>query len=285
MKQIKKIVLLVFFSSLVFLCHAQEKVENINSALKNNKIVITYDLVNVKFNQVVFITVFYSTDNGKTFTGPLKEVTGDVGTGIAKGTDKKITWDPIMEQVFFSASDQVVFRVQAEIETQEIKRKFYVSYLGNINTPFGISLGLLGKTGFYINVRTNQHLTEAWGYDYSNIKMEYPTDGFYTFTGNYTFVEYAASTGVNFQLSPNIFLYAGGGYFEKVVLWEIENRWYNESITGSSTGWVNYDEKSRNGAFAETGLTFKVTKRLILSAGTIYDLKYINWTAGLGICF
>lgn len=269
----------------MFFClHAQEKVENINTSIKNNKIIITYDLENLKYNQVAYISVFYSTDNGKTYTGPLKALSGDVGNGITKGKGKKITWDPILEQVFFNASDRVMFRVKADIETQKVKRKVFVSYLGNINTPFGISGGLMGRTGFYVSARGNQYFNKTPQYNYDNNGiLNYEYNRYYVITNNIIIPEYSVTCGANFQLGANIFYTIGLGYFNKYYLQEVYNYDYlTDNQTGTS--WVN-NNSHRSGLIAETGITFRMAKRLLFSANVLYDLNYINWTAGIGICF
>ena len=284
MKQKKQILLFLILYLSISIGYAQEKVENINSTLKNNKIIITYDLVNMKFNQVAYVDIFYSTDDGKTFVGPLEKVSGDVGTGVTKGTGKKITWDPIMEQVYLSGSERVIFRIQAEVETQKIQRKFFVSYLGNINTPFGISLGFLGKTSFYMSGRVNHHLLKTADYNYiDNFVQDYEIDKYYVLTGKYVLPEYDVSAGVNFQVSPAFFIYSGGGYFSKDLLWELGNYNYlNDDYIDDS--WVKNLDKAKNGAFVEAGCIIKIKERLLISAGATSDFKYINWTAGLGIC-
>ena len=54
--------------------------------------VITYD-VNDPDGDILTISVHISDDGGKTFTVPAKTFSGDVGTRIKPGTNKRIVWD------------------------------------------------------------------------------------------------------------------------------------------------------------------------------------------------
>jgi hypothetical protein len=72
--------------------HSQtSEVRNIDFNLINDKIVITYDIVNFKPGELFNVTVTIETASGlKTIPST---VTGDIGLGIAGGTGKKVEWD------------------------------------------------------------------------------------------------------------------------------------------------------------------------------------------------
>lgn len=66
-------------------------VKNVRVTQEGNQVTILYDLTGEaeEFN----IDLFYSIDDGKTWEGPLKSVTGDVGSNIKPGTNKRMIWN------------------------------------------------------------------------------------------------------------------------------------------------------------------------------------------------
>ena len=95
--------------------NAQEKeiVSNVRVQQSDTLLIITYDLT-VKAE----IKVYVSFDGGKTYKGPLKYVSGEVGKGIAPRKNKVIIWD-VVSEVGYVDEDNVVIDVEA-IEEIEI---------------------------------------------------------------------------------------------------------------------------------------------------------------------
>ncbi len=58
------------------------------------------------------VSLFCSTDDGTTWAGPLKSVTGDVGKNITAGLTKKITWTVLNDRADLKG-DNVRFKVKA----------------------------------------------------------------------------------------------------------------------------------------------------------------------------
>jgi uncharacterized protein (TIGR02145 family) len=87
--------LFLLLSGLSFLTHAQE-ISNIRVTQVGNTVNVLYDLAGEgqKFN----VELFYSTDNGQTWKGPLKGVSGDAGERILPGNNKQITWNILDEE-------------------------------------------------------------------------------------------------------------------------------------------------------------------------------------------
>jgi uncharacterized protein (TIGR02145 family) len=74
------------------------------------KLVVSYDIIGGTGNYEV--SLFCSTDDGTTWAGPLKSVSGDVGKNIAAGLTKKITWTVLNDRADLKG-DQVRFKVKA----------------------------------------------------------------------------------------------------------------------------------------------------------------------------
>ncbi len=98
----------------LFLCllgittHAQ-KVSNITFRQEQSTIIISYDL---ETKTTCKISLFVSTDDGKTWQGPLKKVTGDAGAKIASG-NHSITWN-VLEEFEELRGDKIKFQVRAD---------------------------------------------------------------------------------------------------------------------------------------------------------------------------
>jgi hypothetical protein len=87
--------LFLFLVSLSFLTQAQE-VKNIRVTQTGNNVNVLYDLAGE--GQTFKVDLFYSVDDGQTWKGPLKSVSGDTGLQIIPGVNKQITWNPLGEE-------------------------------------------------------------------------------------------------------------------------------------------------------------------------------------------
>ena len=113
MLNIKSIVL---FLSLVFPIGMLAQVYSTDAQQEGNNIVITYVLT-----ETSDISVRVSTDGGKTYSSPLKSVSGDVGKNISTGA-KRIVWNVLDEYDSFSFSE-VCFSVEAKPIRKKTKKQ------------------------------------------------------------------------------------------------------------------------------------------------------------------
>ncbi len=102
----KKIILIILVLLTFGVCTAQN-VTNCAFRQVNKKVEVTYNL-----DKTANISLLVSTDGGKTFSTPLKHVTGDVGNNVTAG-NKTIIWDALAE-VDKIVGSQIVFKVTAE---------------------------------------------------------------------------------------------------------------------------------------------------------------------------
>jgi uncharacterized protein (TIGR02145 family) len=102
----------------LFLCllsittHAQN-VSNITFRQEQSTIIISYDLETKTPSK---ISLFISKDDGKTWQGPLKKVTGDAGNKIVSG-NHSITWN-VLEEFEELRGDKIKFQVRADKSDQ-----------------------------------------------------------------------------------------------------------------------------------------------------------------------
>lgn len=83
-----------------------QNVTNITATQVGKNIHVSYDL-----DEESDVLIYVSTDGGKTFSDPLKQVSGDVGENINPG-HKTIVWDVLAEQENLEG-DEIVFQVEA----------------------------------------------------------------------------------------------------------------------------------------------------------------------------
>jgi uncharacterized protein (TIGR02145 family) len=93
--------------------HAQ-KVSNVTFRQEQSNIIVSYDL---ETKTSCKISLFVSTDDGKTWRGPLKKVTGDAGAKIAS-SNHSITWN-VLEEFEELWVDKIKFKVKADASNIE----------------------------------------------------------------------------------------------------------------------------------------------------------------------
>lgn len=84
--------------------------------IADNKVVVHYDLQDEKTERTYLVNLFSSQDN---FTKELTKVSGDVGTEVKPGMDKKIVWDITKE--LGSYKGDMTFEVRGRIYVPFVK--------------------------------------------------------------------------------------------------------------------------------------------------------------------
>lgn len=102
MKNILFITLFLFSASVVF---SQEIVTNIRATFSDTIVYVFYDL-----KKSADVELYVSLNNGDSFWGPLKNVTGNVGKNQVHGNGKVILWEAHKEFGDFE-SDKVKFKI------------------------------------------------------------------------------------------------------------------------------------------------------------------------------
>jgi formylglycine-generating enzyme required for sulfatase activity len=107
----KRYLLLLFTVFITATAHTQT-ITNIRASQDDQDILVTYDL-RADDNNLKFTTQLYlSTDGGRTYSGPLQQVFGDVGPGITAGLNKRIRWQVLDERERLQG-DNIQFKVTA----------------------------------------------------------------------------------------------------------------------------------------------------------------------------
>ena len=88
-----------------------QKVSNVTFRQEQSTIIVSYDL---ETKTSCKISLFVSTDDGNTWQGPLKKVTGEAGAKIASGNNS-ITWN-VLEEFEELRGDKIKFQVRADAQ-------------------------------------------------------------------------------------------------------------------------------------------------------------------------
>lgn len=110
-----RILLITILTSYSILAASQE-VKNIRVSQAGNRINILYDLTGI--GNAVKLDLYYTTDNGVTWTGPLKNLSGEISNVNAPANDKRIVWDALTEVGEIKGNLQ--FRITADFSKNAV---------------------------------------------------------------------------------------------------------------------------------------------------------------------
>ena len=151
MRQLLILSFIVFMSVIT----VAQSVTGVRFEQVDNKIQITYNLTgNSRYNSYN-VEVFYSTNNGKQWIGPLKNVSGSVGKYIIPGNKKTIIWDVLEETNHISGN--IIFKVEALPNKKPKTKKFYQVADSWIGFKTGLNLTEFKIDGQLINYGDNPY--------------------------------------------------------------------------------------------------------------------------------
>jgi hypothetical protein len=278
----KNFYILIFYFFMVTLCVNGQQIENITWTQQDEQIIIKYDVTGAKYFEKFDITLFVSTDGGLTYSGPLKEVTGDIGANIGEGKNKSITWNVLDEYPGFGGN--IVFDVRAVVSPQKVKHKIIAGYKGSLSAPYGLMAGLTGKVGFYLSSRFNYGYFTSPDYETNGQSITgYNEQGYYSFVDGEKIRRLSLTGGLLIQLGWRWHLYLGGGLADYDLLWRIAEYDFDDNDTGTS--WVKHTGESFRSAEAEAGVLFNFYKFYIGAGVTSPGFHWVEGTVAAGVLF
>ncbi len=281
MKYFTKSIIIIICISFASFASAQS-VTNIKPTVNGNNIEIQYVVKGLKLNQTLTTSLYVSSDGGITFQGPMLEVTGDVGEKIING-QHLITWEATKEMSLLNVN--AIFDIKAEVVTGKIKRNLFVAYSGNLTTPIGLRLGMLGGLAWYITAQSNTQPTLAGTYSYADgIVTDYTRFAWYEFTSQHKVSAYTACAGITKQAGRNLYFYLGAGYGKEDYLYQI-NEFSYDGDTPLGTDYARDNSISTTGIALEAGLIIKTGKILITGGASSVAFTMPGWQVGLGLSF
>ena len=276
------LIIVVLFFGFVLSSFAQ-KVNDIQVRVSGDKIKVGYTISGLKYYQDITAIDFYvSRDDGQTFEGPLKEISGDISPGLRNGKYVMV-WEVLKEMPF--TNEELVFDIRITISEKEREKSFMISLVGNATTPLGLRIGQLGKVGWYTEFRASFSPFTSAEYTYENETItNYDEPGYYEFNGNKERAAWSAIGGVTLQASWTVFFNIGVGYGVYNYMYEIDKYTYdNDTRTG--TAWANDKDFSYSGFELDAGIILKFNKLIVTGGGTAINFKNFNWLVGVGVAF
>jgi hypothetical protein len=194
--------ILLSFTNVCF----SQRVENVRPEIIDDKIHLYYDLADIPADQPVFVRVYLSIDGGLTYGEPLISVSGDVGMVIGPGKNKHIIWD-VFEEVDELVSENVKFRIKADLLQSDREKRIVTGYSFNLNAELG-SRVKLNAYGF--NLKVAFHLKQLGlgvrGHYYRSFEERPDNSGYWGFSGG-AIIEYDFIRDRRYSLYP--FMYLG----------------------------------------------------------------------------
>ncbi len=275
-----KHLLLTVIALLLLMAANAQVIKNTDFKQKGNAIVVTYDLA-VPIDKTAEIDLYVSTDGGRSYKGPLKAVSGDVGKVEADGS-KKITWKVFDE--FEALQGDITFEVRAKLRNVPVENEFFMAYNISGSSFVGLTIGSVGRWGWYLRGKTNLNFAQA---DYTTTDQaltDFDGSGYYLYTDQTQQTRLGLTVGAVKRLGKTIYVYAGGGYGSRTLLWNAEEYTYeDESLTGDL--WAEHEDQSATGAEIELGLMFRMGK-INLSAGVnTIGFSFFEANGGIGLFF
>ncbi|MBR6919661.1 MAG: hypothetical protein IKN37_05005 [Bacteroidales bacterium] len=238
-----------------------QNVTNIVAEQVEKKIHVSYDL-----DRRADITLFLSTDGGKTFT-ELHRVSGDVGKNIAAG-HRTIIWDVLSEQDRLVGED-FVFKVKAEGDAMVLRQKKekqsvkYCRFI-TLNTAYsplpqwsyGFKVGGLKTWGWYASLMSN--------FNFEGIGEPFQTGNTYILSGKSKTIRFSAQAGLVYRPCKSISIILGAGYGYRTITYrsklaDNDEIWYS---------WHSYPERTFKGVDVSCGLLFNI-ENIVFSVETV----------------
>lgn len=259
---------LLFLTTLYVAFSATAWSQEIQQVKQDGKIVVIDYILQKDANSV---NLYVSQDGGKTFKGPLKEVSGDL-KDVASG-NRQIRWDVIKE--LGGLKGDVQFKVSVKLKKYYPKETFILANAAYSFAPqlsFGLTFGQVKKFGYYVSVMTGTGFKMKGDFECDENGYVGKTMPFYS--GKTSTTRLALTAGGVAHVANPLYLYLGVGYGFRGVFWETTDE-----------QWAKNKDLSVTGVNAELGLMGNI-KGFVISAGvSTVNFKYVEAKIGLGWSF
>ena len=277
----KKVSIIIITMAICSFAAKAQKISNTQFEQKGNSIVVSYTLSELDIDKSAFIDLYVSTNGGKNFNGPLKSVAGDVGLVSTVGS-KNISW-----KVFEEYSDlegDIVFEVRATIKNKPVQAENLVAYNISGTSFIGLTYARVGRWGWYARVKTSGSSASS-DYTTTNTMIpDYDGDGYYKYTDKTKRSRMGITVGVMHRLNRNYYLYAGGGFGSRKLVWNAEEFSYTDN---SKIGeiWAEHEDKSASGPEIEFGIIRRLGRFNISLGANAVNFKFFEVNGGIGLFF
>lgn len=257
-----------------------QSIKDTDFSQSGNSIIVTYNL-NLPDSRSAEIDLYLSTDGGRKYTGPLKAVTGDVGE-VSSGGNKSITWRVFDE--FEKLEGDITFSIEAKLIRLPYKHETYAAYNISGTSAIGFTYGKVKTIGWYVRIKTNGKFAFADYETDDNQITNYTGDGYYVFSDKVKRSRLALTGGLLYRMHPSLYLYAGGGFGYRGLLWNAKE--YSLPLSQElGEIWAKHNTSSALGAELELGSILRI-KMINLSFGiNIINFNFFEVNGGIGVFF
>lgn len=234
---------------------------------------INYSLFGLNYRKEVNIIPCYV--SGTSGPVPLKAISGDFGWTNRGGRNKLVLWDPFKDGV--NSLDGVRIELKKEFRDAIIPRFWAVEWHGSNKAPIGLKVMQLNWLGYYAGFRVGRRALE-----YRNTVSEIELLGpeLVRFTDKRRTVSYALSAGPLFQITRNLYTYAGIGYGAERLFWQYQTLDQNQEPL--NTAWALKDDSNYEGVLADAGFFIRLGRVVIDAGVSTIQFKSLQFTAGIG---
>jgi opacity protein-like surface antigen len=208
-------------------------ISNIRVRLENDLLIVTYDL-SVKAD----IEAYVSLDDGATFQGPLKHVTGAVGKNVSIGKDKIFLWDAAKEVGYVDVMAMIkIVAIKDAAQEQPAKPKSDVA--PNTAEPLKVAIGI--SSGLGIGGSVDYNIGGKLRVGGARIRFEGAFTYFFptTITNAMSYNMWDASLNMHIPLSTNktfnFYPLIGLSIFDLKLTYSSQNSYINDEYSGSAT--------------------------------------------------
>lgn len=269
----------IFLYLLTYLPAMAQTVVNVRTSFdqSNQLMLIYYDLKGLNYKKEIMITPqIVSGDASLTL---VKSLSGDFGWRNRGGKNKLIIWDNFKDGV--NGLDEVKIELKTELRDAVIPRFWSLALHGSNSAPFGVKIANLSPIGFFAGFRVGR-LAPPYRYTASDTGvMDYFESGVYEIGSERRLASYAITAGPVFQLTRNVYAYAGPGYGAEQVFWKYQS--FNLKMEPIGSYWALNKNINRKGLTADGGAVVRIGRLVIDLGVSTIRFKSFQIIGGVGI--
>jgi hypothetical protein len=205
------------------------------------------------------------------------------GIGTYKNQVKVDFWKSQLELL---QNASIANRKTQKLPRKKIKMEFFAGYSGSYYVPYGLTVGGVGRFGWYLRYRTNLSFQNYTGESKNGILTGTSDDILSEPTDRKKANTWIATGGFVVMAAPSFYISVGGGYCGREKLREIRMIGKKDGELQSVVWTKSIEKGTFDGLALDLDGTFRMGKVLYGSLGcTVLDFKYISANAGIGMFF
>ncbi|GEM_PF-2343774 len=237
-----------------------QMVENVRTSFDQSKqlMFIYYDVKGLNYKKEIEIIPIIKSDTASAVN--IKSLSGDYGWLKKGGKNKLVVWDPFKDGV--NGLEGVQIELKTEVRGAAVQKFWYGCFQGSNSAPFGLKVARLNRIGFFGGFRVGQ-LPPSYRYTVSNTGvMDYTESGVYEIGTERRLASYAITAGPIFQLTRNVYAYAGFGYGLERLFWKYQAYNLDRNPIGKGE-WALNESINRKGFMSDVGAMIRFGRVLI----------------------